>query len=278
MRVRVIGGALAACLGACGAARAAPSLQIRGAAARVVVIPETRDDILVTVLEAKAPFPLKVTRFGEAVYIDGDVAHHVSGCPVVGGMAGVRIDGRGSFSAADLPRLAIRVPRNVQLTVGDGVSGAIGRTSSLDFATRGCGDWVIATVKGHLRLSDTGSGEVRTGAAGSADLSVAGSGSIAARDIHGDLTAISSGDGDISAASATGRVVVRIAGAGDVRILGGQARDLNISIAGSGSARYGGQAKGLSATVAGSGYVSVSQVSGPVKKQVFGAGEVQVGR
>ena len=278
MRVRIIGGTLAAGLAAYGVASAAPSLQIRGAVARVVIIPEGRQDIVVTVLESKAQFPLKVTHFGQAVYVDGDVAHLVSGCPTVGGKAGVRINGRGVFAAADLPSLAIRVPRDVRLAVGDGVSGAIGRAASLDFATRGCGDWVVATVKGHLRLSDAGSGEVRAGSAGSADLSIAGSGSIATRDIQGDLMAISSGDGDISAASANGRVVIRVAGAGDVRILAGQASDLNVSIAGSGSARFGGQAHSLSAAVAGSGYVSVSQVTGPVKKQVFGAGEVQVGR
>ena len=257
MRVRIIGGALAAWIAGSGDALAAPSLQIRGAVARVVVIPEARNDIVVTVLEAKSQFPLKVTRFGEAVYIDGDVAHRVGGCPVVAGKTGVRINGRGVFAAADLPRLAIRVPRDVRLTAGDGVSGAIGRAASLDFATRGCGDWVIASVKGHMRLSDTGAGEVRTGSAGSADLSVVG---------------------DISVASATGRLVVRIAGAGDIRILAGQASDLNVSIAGSGSMRFGGQARSLTASVAGSGYVSVSQVTGPVKKQVFGAGEVQVGR
>ena len=113
------------------------------AAARVVVIPEARNDIVVTVLEAKSQFPLKVTRFGEAVYIDGDVAHRVIGCPMVAGKAGVRINGRGVFAASDLPRLAIRAPRDVRLMVGDAVSGAVGRSSSLDFAARGCGDWVI---------------------------------------------------------------------------------------------------------------------------------------
>jgi hypothetical protein len=177
-----------------------------------------------------------------------------------------------------LPSIAVRTPLAVKISVGEGVFGAIGRADSLDFASRGCGDWVIANVRRRLRISEVGSGEARAGTAGSGDLSVAGSGSIETRDIRFGLTALSSGDGDISAASGSGPLMIRVAGSGDIRVLGGEASQMNVSIAGSGSVRFAGVARALIASIAGPGYISVSQVKGPVKKQVFGGGEIQAGR
>ena len=89
MRSSIIGRALAASLALAAGARAAPSLEIRGAAARVVVIPEARPDIAVSIIQANARLPLKVSRFGQTVYVDGDLGHGVKGCPMVAGKAAV---------------------------------------------------------------------------------------------------------------------------------------------------------------------------------------------
>lgn len=278
MKLHTIGGAIAGAMVCAGAAGAVPGVVIRGAAAKVVVIPEARSDILVTVIQANPRFPIRVTRFGKDVFIDGDVAHLVGGCPSSGPHPGVRINGRGVIPLDQLPSLAVRTPLAVKIAVGEGVYGAIGRADSLDFASRGCGDWVIANVRRRLRISEVGSGAARAGSAGTGDLSVAGSGSIETRAIHAGLTALSSGDGDITAASGGGPLMIRVAGSGNIQVLSGEASQMNVSIAGSGAVRFGGLAHALIASVAGPGYISVSQVKGPIKKQVFGAGEIQAGR
>jgi hypothetical protein len=260
------------------AAAFAARLEIRGAAARVVIIPEPRADIQVIMVRSRASLPLRISRSGQTTFIDGGLGHRIHGCTLVAGQTGVRIRGLDTVAAADLPRLVVRAPLAVKVAVGDGVSGAVGRADSLELDNRGCGRWTIANVRGRLTLNQIGAGEARVGQAGAANLNVAGGGAIATQAIHGPLTAVSSGAGAIQADSASGPVLVRIAGSGSVGVRTGVATQLNISIAGSGVARFGGEARSLSAYVAGPGYVSVGKVTGPVSRHVFGAGEIHIGR
>ena len=88
-------GALGAALAA-GSASAAPSVEIRGAAARVVVIPEARSDVSVTIIKTHPRLPLKVSQLGEKVFVDGDVGHRPHGCLGWGGRRGVGIWGEGA--------------------------------------------------------------------------------------------------------------------------------------------------------------------------------------
>ncbi len=270
--------ALAAWLTLAGAASAAPAVDLRGVAGRVIVIPERRSDIAVVVLRTEPDFPIRVTRFAETVTVRGGLGHRIEGCAVVSGRAAVRIRGQGAVPLERLPKIAIRAPLDTRFTAGEGVFGAVGRSDNLDFVSRGCGRWVIANVRGRLRLSIADGAEARAGSARVADLSVAGSGAVAAREVRAGLTAVSSGDGGITVASAGGPIDIRIAGAGNVAVATGRAAHVAISIAGSGAARYGGEAQSLAASVAGSGYISVAKVTGPVTRQVMGAGAVQVGR
>lgn len=257
------------------AGMASPSVEIRGAAVRVVVIPEARSRIAVSVIKANPLIPLKITRRGDKVTIRGDVSHQVSGCP-----AGrtVQIRGRGSIAVADLPRVVVRTPWDVHMLASEAVFGAVGRSANLDLTNLGCGDWVIGNVRGRLKLSQAGSGGARAGAAGAADISMAGSGSIAMGEIHAGLTAISSSAGNITVASVTGPLSVRVAGSGDIRAKTGKVTDMNASIAGSGDIRYGGTAETLVASVAGPGGITVAEVSGPVTRRIFGSGEIRVGK
>jgi len=256
---------------------AAPSVEIRGAAARVVVMPEARRDIQVTMVRAVRGLPLRVRRSGERVIISGNVGRRIRGCDKTGGQPIVHVWSRGGIAYANLPQVVIRTPMAVSLSAGDAVFGAVGRTVGLDLTNQGCGDWTVANVAGRMRVDQAGAGVMRTGAAQTADLSVAGSGKVITQPIAGGVTAVSSGSGDITIAAIAGSIDARVAGAGAIHVEAGTATTVNASIAGSGDIRFNGTARGLNAMIAGPGRVSVKRVTGSVSKRVFGSGAVTVG-
>jgi hypothetical protein len=256
---------------------AAARLEIRGAAAHVTIIPEARSDIRVSVIRKSTVLPVRVFQSGDVTVVDGGLGHRVKGCPRLGSGIGVRVSGVGNIVEAELPRLVIRVPMDARVIAGDGVSGEFDRAASLDFESRGCGNWTIANVAGRLRLSQIGSGAVRAGRSGSADLNVAGRGAIVSGPIAGLLTAVSSGEGTINVASVDGSMMARVAGSGRVDVRAGAAARINASVAGSGAVSFGGDAGGVTASVAGSGNITVAHAGGPVTRRIFGPGQIQVG-
>ena len=257
---------------------AAPSVQVRGAAARLVIIPEGRRDIAVSLTHADPRLPLRITRLGDRIFITGDVGHRVHSCRTPAGRRGVAIWGRGAIPYEQLPTLVIRAPLAVRLSAGEAVFGEIGRSASVEFTNQGCGDWTIGDVQGRLRLNQAGAGDARSGSAGSADLSVEGSGGIATGQIRNGLTTVSSGPGAIVVAAVSGPVDARVAGPGGITLASGSVSTMTVSIAGSGAVTLRGVAATLKASIAGSGDVTVDKVTGPVTKQVFGSGAVRVGR
>jgi hypothetical protein len=259
-------------------ATAAPSIQVRGAAARLTVIPEARRDIAVSLTHGDRRLPLRIAKLGDRIFITGDVGHRVHGCLTEGGRRVVAIWGRGTIPYEELPTILIRTPMAVRLSAGEAVFGEIGRSASVDFTNQGCGDWTIADVQQRLRLNQAGAGDARTGSAGLSDLSVAGSGGISTGQIRGGLTAVSSGSGAIQVASVFGPVDARVAGPGGIVLAAGDVTTMTVSIAGSGAVTLRGVAQNLKASIAGSGDVTVSKVTGSVTKQVFGSGAVRVGR
>lgn len=263
-------------LGLAGAADAAPSVLIKDAVARVVVIPEPRSDIEVTLVSTNSRLPIRITR-GERTVIQGNVAHRVRGCRALLGRTTVHVAGLGEISYDSFPQLVIHVPMDVRLAAGDAVFGAIGRSNSLEFANAGCGDWTIGNVAGEMRISQAGSGDTRAGSAGRAELRIAGSGDITTQDIRGGLIAVSAGSGDIIAASVDGPFNARIAGSGDIHARRGAVTDMSATIAGSGDVDFGGVARSLKASVVGSGDVHATSVTGEVSKRLVGSGEVHVG-
>jgi hypothetical protein len=260
------------------AAQAAPTVELRGLAARVTVIPESRRDIAVAMARPDPRLPVQVRRFGDHVYVFGDVARRVHGCRTPQGGRVVSVWGRPPFPLEQLPQIVIRTPLDVRLTAGDAVFGDIQRSASVDFVNKGCGDWTVADVQGRLRLSQAGAGDARVGSAGSGDLSVAGSGGVSTGEVRGGLTAISSGSGDITVAGVSGPVDARVAGPGNITLASGSVGAMSASIAGSGAVTLHGVAASLRASIAGTGDVSVDRVTGPVVKQIFGSGVVRVGR
>lgn len=261
-----------------GAASATPNLEIKQAVARVTIIPEARGDIVVTVTKANSRLPLKITRMGDSVMIDGDLGWRSPNCRTLFGRPGVLVWGLGDFKYDDLPQVVVHMPRNARVGAGGAVFGAIGPGDSVDLASSGCGDWTVADQTGPLHLHVSGSGDVRAGSVGAADVSVSGSGDVNLRAARGGLVTNIAGSGDVTAASVTGPLHAHVSGSGDVRVHGGAVTDMDVLVAGSGDIHFGGVAQSLDARIAGSGDVNVAKVTGSVSKHVAGSGDVSVGR
>ena len=265
--------AAASVLGA-GAAQAS-ELEIEDAAARLVVIPEARRDVQVTVTPGRARLPvLQVRRRGGDVEVNGDLRRRIEGCDG----RGVNIRGVGRVPIADLPVITARVPLNVQVGAGGAVFGSIGRSNTLELSHAGCGELRAGNVAGELEVSSAGSGGVFVGASRSAEVSLAGSGDVRLGPVAGPLEASIAGSGDIYAESVAGAVEASIAGSGDVVVNAGRTGPVSASIVGSGDVRIGGTASSVNASVMGSGDVRVGQVTGAVRRNIAGSGDVVIGR
>ena len=278
MRAFIGFAALAGALGLASVASAAPSVDIRYAAARVTVIPEARSDIQVFVAKGNARLPLTVTRQGEQTVIEGNLHMRPVSCHSMFGKPAVFIFGIGNIGIDDMPQVVIHVPMDAHVSAGEAVWGSVGHANSLDLRDSGCGDWTAAPVSGALNVAVSGSGDVHASGAGWAEVRVSGSGDVSLGEVHGALTTSISGSGDVTAASINGPLDARISGSGDVSVKGGQATTMRVRIAGSGDVTLKGPAQSLDASIAGSGDVNVGRVSGAVTKHIAGSGDVNVGR
>jgi hypothetical protein len=282
MRASVGGGlvALAALFGASGAQAA--SVEIKNAVARVTIIPEARSDVAVSIVRDDSHHPLRVSTWPdgrtviEGAYFGGFFGG-ITACNSHGGHPYVRVGLSGDVSYDDMAQVVVRTPQDARVSAGGAVFGEVGRSENLDLHLSGCGDWVVANVHGRLNLVSSGSGDVRTGSAGVAKISAAGSGDVYTRAVGGGVEASIAGSSDIHIAEASGPLKIRISGSGDVGIGGGHASDLEVFIAGSGDLTYKGVADTVSAFVAGSGDVNVAHVTGAVKKSIAGSGDVNIG-
>lgn len=274
----MIGAALIA-----GSVAAEPALIVRHAAARVTVIPEAREDVLVTVLKTNPKMPLRITREAGQTFVDGPAdggffLWSSLNCRRSGGQAYVTGARIGRIDWNDLPQLVVRVPQHARVSVGDAVWGVVGRGEGIELRDTGCGDWTVADQSGPLNLSLTGSGDVHAGAAASSRVAISGSGDVTLTHVSGGLDAHISGSGDITGAQVDGSFASHISGSGSVRVRGGSVGEMKAQIAGSGDVRFGGVAQSLDAQIAGSGDVTVARVTGAVSKHVAGSGDVNVGR
>ncbi|MDP1618020.1 GIN domain-containing protein [Phenylobacterium sp.] len=275
-RSMMISGLALAGLAMAGAAQAA-QVSVKDAVARVVIVPEDRQDIRVDILHANPSLPLQVRTQDAEVIVDGDLDRNIRSCRTRGGRPSVTVSGVGEVAYDDMPQVVIRTPRDADVSVGGAVFGSVGRSQSLSFANAGCGDWTIANVAGKLSLSQAGSGDLRGGNAGETDLRVAGSGDLTLRQVRGPLKIDVAGSGDVKVAEVTGPLLqVRIAGAGDVHVAAGQVETFNATIAGSGDAKFGGESGAMQARIIGSGDVEARRVRGAIERSVIGSGAVTV--
>lgn len=259
-----------------GAANAA-TVEVKDAVARVVVIPEDRQDIKVEFLTTNPSLPLQVRSLGGKTIVDGNLDRKIKNCHGGDGKARVYVAGIGDIAYDDMPQIVVRMPRDAKVEAGGAVFGSVGKTASLELSNAGCGDWTVGNVAGKMSINVAGSGDTNTGAAGEAVLRVAGSGDVRTQAVSGGLEISVAGSGDINVTSISGPLTVKIAGSGDVNIRGGKATEANVSIAGSGNVDFSGVAGSLKAKIAGSGDVHVKSVTGEVSKAVVGSGNVSVG-
>jgi hypothetical protein len=262
-----------------GAAQAQPSIKIKDAVARVVVIPENRTDVKVEFLTTNASLPLEVRKDGDEVVVDGNLRmNRINGCNSRDGKVWVRVRGVGNVFYDNFPQIAVRVPMDVKVKAGGAVFGDIGRSASVDLANAGCGDWTIANTKGELKLAQAGSGDAKTGKAAKADINLAGSGDVSTQAIGGDLEVNIAGSGNVTSASIAGKLEGNIAGSGNITVAGGRSRSVEVNVMGSGDVSFNGEADSVDVSVAGSGDVRIAKVNGPVKKHVAGSGDVIIGQ
>jgi hypothetical protein len=270
---------VAAAVSAASAASAAPSVKIKDAVARVVVIPENRSDVKVEFLTTNPSLPLEVRQNGDEVIVDGDLRmNKINGCNSRNGKIWVKVRGVGEVSYDNFPQIAVRVPMDAKVQAGGAVFGDIGRSDSVKLGNAGCGDWTIANTKGKLEVAQAGSGDTKTGSAGVAEISIAGSGDVSTQAVAGDLEVNIAGSGDVSVASIAGKLDGNIAGSGNITVAGGRSRLVDVSVMGSGDVAFNGEADEVDVSVAGSGDVRIAKVNGPVKKHVAGSGDVIIGQ
>jgi hypothetical protein len=270
---------LASTVAVAGAASAAPSVKIKDAVARVVVIPENRTDVKVEMITTNASLPLEVRQNGDEVVIDGNLRmNRINSCNSHDGKTSVRVRGVGEVAYDNMPQIAIRTPMNVKVAGGGAVFGDIGRSDSVDLANAGCGNWTVANTKGPMKISQAGSGDTHAGSAASLRVNIAGSGDVFAQAIGGDLEASIAGSGDVKVASIDGKLEGNIAGSGDITVAGGRSRGVDVNVMGSGNVTFQGEADSANVSVAGSGDVRIAKVNGPIKKHVAGSGDVIIGR
>jgi hypothetical protein len=255
-----------------------PAVEIKDAVAQVTIIPENRTDIRIDVVSQNRRLPLKIKQLRNRTVIDGGLGGaKIRGCRGSGAAVIVRVAGVGDVPLKDMPQIVVHAPRDVDASAGGAVFGAIDRARNVTLGNAGCGDWQVANVEQHLKISLAGSGDARAGTAGQASLRVAGSGGIATADVSGRLDVDVAGAGAVRVKSMSGPLGVHVAGAGDVTIHDGRATTMTVSLAGSGNVVFGGVADTLTARIAGSGDVRARQVRGQVRKTVMGSGAVRIG-
>jgi len=263
-------------------------IQVRRAAARMVVIVENRTDIAVEIAPGTSGLPLPtVTRVGKAIHIEGHLGRNpVRNCrsgPATarqpGEGASVEVRGHGRVDLSSAPLIVVRTPPGIDVsTEASAVFGSIGRgATSIDLASGGCGDWTVANTAGSLDLSIGGSGNIRAGTSASLSARIGGSGQIVAG-AAGDLDAAIGGSGTIIVAAVTGPVDASIGGSGDIRVNGGRPTAVDASIGGSGDIIIQGDAGPLEAAIAGSGNVTVTGTVASLNASLVGGGNVTVGR
>ncbi len=272
-------------------AKASPEVEIKDAVARVVVIVEDRADVAVEVTQGNTRLPkLQVRRRGDEIQIDGglggrrfnDAIRNCRSGPAdarqPGDGASVEVRDLGRINVSDAPLIIIRSPRDVNVSAGSAVFGAVGRGArSVELSNGGCGDWVVANTDGSLDLSLGGSGDIRAGTSRSLDASLGGSGTIRAG-ATGNLDLSLGGSGEAWVAAVDGEVDIAIGGSGEVSIPRGSASSFEVAIGGSGDIDFGGTAGDVSVAIAGSGDIRIAEVTGRVSRSIVGSGDIRIGR
>lgn len=269
-------------------------IEIRHAAAMITVISEDRQDFSVEIDNGagRAPTPT-ITTEDDEIRIDGHLRGRIEDCDD----DGVELKGYGTITREQMPRITIRAPRSLSISVSGASNTEIGATQRLSADFAGCGDSTVGDVAEELTLDLAGSGQVRAGTAGSLDADIAGSGDVTTGAIADGADVSIAGSGTITIASLTGRLDASGAGSGALTVSAGAITDADISLAGSGDVEIAATVARLEASIVGSGDVDVTNtvgdidaeiagpgnvtaqaVTGNIRRQIMGPGEVNVGQ
>lgn len=254
-------------------------VQLRDVAAIVRVIPETRTDIGVQIVNS-GPLPAPEIRSQrQRLIIDGDQRRQVRSCRTLeGGGFEVNLRRQGVLRNEQLPTITLRVPRDVVLAAGNAVQLHMGQADAARVSLDGCGDADLEGVTGMADVSIAGAPNFRLYEAGEASVSVAGGGDVTLGVVHRGLTVSIAGAGDVVVARADGPTSVAVQGSGDIVIRDGRASPFSVSIVGAGDVSHNGVAERLDVAIIGAGDVRVSRVEGEVTRRILGAGDVIIGR
>lgn len=253
---------------------AVTEIEIRDAAARVVIAPQRRSDsAFVVVNDGPLPHPRVQVR-GSRLILDGDV-RRIDGCVEDGS---VTVAGHGRLAAADLPVIYIRTPESVIFSGEGALSLTSAPATSARVSLAGCSAGSLGPVADLLRLQLAGAASATAGPSARALVSIAGNGAARLGPVQRDLDVTIAGSGRVDVAAVSGAVRVAIQGDGHVDLGSGHAEDLRVAIAGRGHVRFNGAAAKVSAAIAGTGLVEVAAVESPVEQRIAGSGEVRVGQ
>lgn len=173
----------------------------------------------------------------------------------------------------------ISAGRQTVITTGSGQVIVNGKLVTPDGTEGNPGDVELTVTVPHgtpMGVSDDGAGIYELGSTGGTlDVRLGGAGSVTAGDTDAARIGIR-GSGDVQIASVQRALRVDIAGSGDVRVHRGQVDRLQVSIAGSGDVTFGGTAAEADLSVAGSGDIRVDTVTGSLRKNVSGSGDIDV--
>ncbi len=268
-------------------------IEVKYAAARVVVTPEDRQDIAISI-DNPGHTPMPEVRMDRGrLIVDGRLRGRVSDCSA----DSVELRGYGTIARAELPLIQIRAPRTLAVEVGGASNSQIGPAQALNASFSGCGIAQIGDVAENLSIDLAGSGEVRTGSAGGLSADLAGSGELYVGAVADGAKVDIAGSGRVDIASLTGSLSMDGAGSGDLIIQGGAVTDANIDLAGSGDVSIAAPVQRLEvsivgsgdvdvaaavgdiqADIAGSGGISAQSVTGSVHREVWGSGDIRIGQ
>jgi hypothetical protein len=166
MRIAILGAGVSAALMAASSVSAA-EVQLKHIVAKVVVVPENRSDVTVTILKTNPKLPVRVRPSDDGVtVVDGGsddwwprlFGGHISHCRVGPDGASVHVAGVGDFSESELPQILVRTPMIAKVSSSGAVIGSIPSAESLDLSVAGCDAWTVGDIKGRLRLDEAGQG------------------------------------------------------------------------------------------------------------------------
>jgi hypothetical protein len=232
---------------------AAPELELRDVVAQVRIIPEARGDFAVSVSGQRADLPpIKVSRDGTGVVVDGGLEKRIRSCNMLGA---VRIKNGPNVPVKALPQITVRAPLSFAVRTSGYVRGEIAPAQAVDLDVEGCGRWSVANTT-RLNASVEGFANIDAGRTRAARIKLEGL-------------------GDVDVAAVDGPLHASVEGLGNVHVKGGHVTDMVAQLEGLGSIRFDGVAETLDASADGMGSIRVPNVKTVLRKRVDGLARIK---